>query len=71
MIEAAYGVHMTGSKKYIKDTMQEVMEWTMDCIAHSDIITIFDIRRCAAFTHFSSRSRFTLLSRNIFDPGQK
>ena len=53
MAEAAYGAQYknkdgkstTYSNEKKEEQLQEVVAWTLECIARNDIITIFDIRR--------------------------
>ena len=53
MAEAAYGSQYkrvdgkstTYNEEKKEQQIQEVVAWTLECIARNDIITIFDIRR--------------------------
>ena len=53
MAEAAYGGQYkrvdgkstTYNEEMKEQQIQEVVAWTLECIARNDIITIFDIRR--------------------------
>ncbi len=44
MLDENYGAHMN-PESYRKQQLKNLMNWTIECISHSDIITIFDIRR--------------------------
>lgn len=44
MLETAYGTYIK-PKSARDEQMKDIMNWTIECISHSDIITIFDIRR--------------------------
>ena len=54
MAEAAYGDQYknkdgkstTYNEEKKERQIQEVVAWTIECVARNDIITIFDIRRC-------------------------
>ncbi len=45
MLTEAYGGYYKISEVERDKNMRIFMNWTMECIRHSDIITIFDIRR--------------------------
>jgi hypothetical protein len=50
MLDVAYGAQFTrGGEAVKKEGLKSVMNWTMECIRFSDIITIFDIRRETQF----------------------
>ena len=44
MLDEAYGVHLK-NKSFRDAEMRQIMNWTIECISHADIITTFDIRR--------------------------
>ncbi len=45
MLTEAYGDYYKSSEAEREKNMRAIMNWTMECIRRSDIITIFDIRR--------------------------
>ncbi len=45
MVDAAYGVQPGTNPEQREEQHQEVLGWTMDCIAFNNIITTFDIRK--------------------------
>ena len=47
MIKEAYGAHVKNEKytAYQKKDMKTILQWVLECVQYSDIITLFDIRR--------------------------
>jgi hypothetical protein len=45
MVDAAYGAYSKNDPSKHDQNIQEVLGWTLECIAHNNLITIFDIRR--------------------------
>ena len=38
------------TESYRLEQLKNIMNWTVECIKHSDIITIFDIRRLKLYS---------------------
>lgn len=44
MIDQAYGLELK-NPKFKEQKLKSVMNWTLECVRYSDILTTFDIRR--------------------------
>ena len=75
MAEAAYGGQYknkdgkstTYSNEKKEQQIQEVVAWTIECIARNDIITIFDIRRWGKSRHLIGHNLLFILSTTLVE----